>query len=148
MTPERWQKVQELFAEALEREPAERATYLTGACKDGSLRQEVELMIAAHEEGDPRFLQTPTAGNNETLKSGAVIGPYTILALIGAGGMGEVYRARDTRLGREVVRQEPGGQFRRVGKRPPHPFRRMGEQDLVLDHAIPDHGAPSPAAIP
>ena len=85
MTPERWQKVQELFAEALERGPAERASYLTGACNDGSLRQEVELMIAAHEQGDPHFLQAPAAANNETLKSGAMIGPYTILELLGQG---------------------------------------------------------------
>jgi hypothetical protein len=49
--PGRWVKIQEIFAEALEREPAEGSTYLTGVCTDTSLRNEVELMIAAHEQG-------------------------------------------------------------------------------------------------
>ena len=103
MTPERWLEIQELFAGALEREPAERAGYLTAVCTDASLRREVELMIDAHEQGDSRFLEPPGAGSKETLKNGATLGPYSILALIGAGGMGEVYRARDSKLGREVA---------------------------------------------
>jgi Tol biopolymer transport system component len=103
MTPERWLKVQEIFGAALEREPAERANYLTEVCTDTSLRQEVELMIAAHEQGDSGFLEPRFAASKETLKSGSKIGPYEVLAAIGAGGMGEVYRARDTKLDREVA---------------------------------------------
>jgi serine/threonine protein kinase/Tol biopolymer transport system component len=103
MTPERWLKIQELFAEALEREPAERANYLTEVCTDPSLRQEVELMIDAHEQGDSGFLEPPFAESKETLKSGSRIGQYEVLAAIGTGGMGEVYRARDTKLGRDVA---------------------------------------------
>jgi serine/threonine protein kinase len=102
MTPEHWLKIQEIFAEALEREPAERAKYLTKVCTDRSLRQEVELMIEAHEQGDSGFLE-PAGGSKDVLKNGTRIGFYSILALIGSGGMGQVYRALDTKLGREVA---------------------------------------------
>src|SRR5579872_939956 len=88
MTPEGWVKVQEIFAEALEREPAERASYLAGACTDGSLRQEVELMIAAHEQGGSGFLEFAARGTG-TLENGSRIGQYEVLAAIGSGGMGE-----------------------------------------------------------
>jgi hypothetical protein len=57
VTPERWQKIQEVFGEVLERKPAERATYLNKVCTDASLRQQVELMIAAHEQGDSSFME-------------------------------------------------------------------------------------------
>ncbi len=103
MTPERWLQIQEIFAEALEREPAERDMYLMSACADASLRKEVELMIAAHDQAGSDFLEPPVAGNRETLKSGSRIGQYEVLAAIGAGGMGEVYCARDTKLDREVA---------------------------------------------
>jgi serine/threonine protein kinase/Tol biopolymer transport system component len=103
MTPERWVKIQEVFAAALEREPGERVAYLMSVCTDTSLRQEVELMIAAHEQGDSGFLEPAAAGSKEALKTGTRIGPYDVLAAIGSGGMGEVYRARDSKLGREVA---------------------------------------------
>jgi hypothetical protein len=62
MTPERWRDVQEMFAEMLEQKPAERAAYLDKVCTDASLRQEVESMIAAHDQGDSGFLEPPVVG--------------------------------------------------------------------------------------
>jgi eukaryotic-like serine/threonine-protein kinase len=103
VTPERWQEVKEIFADVLEQKPAERASYLNKVCKDAALRLEVELMIAAHEQGDSSFMKRPVVGSNESLKAGTKLGPYEILAPAGAGGMGEVYRARDTRLNRIVA---------------------------------------------
>jgi eukaryotic-like serine/threonine-protein kinase len=60
-------------------------------------------MISAHEQGDSSFMERPLVGNSEMLKNGTRLGPYEILAPAGAGEMGEVYRARDTRLNRIVA---------------------------------------------
>ena len=102
MTPEHWQEVKEVLAGALERKPAERSTYLDQACPEPSLRREVESLLAAHEQGGSSFLESP-ALEDTGLKTGTKLGPYQIVGAIGAGGMGEVYRARDTRLDRTVA---------------------------------------------
>ena len=102
MTPERWQEAKKLLAGALERTPGERPSYLDRACADSSMRRELESLIAAHEQGDTGFLEQP-AIERSALKSGSKLGPYEILSSIGAGGMGEVYRAKDTRLDRIVA---------------------------------------------
>jgi serine/threonine protein kinase len=102
VTPERWQEMKKVLAGALERTPAERPSYLDQACADASLRREVESLIAANEQGDTSFLEQP-AIERGALKSGSKLGPYEILSSIGAGGMGEVYRANDTRLDRIVA---------------------------------------------
>jgi predicted Ser/Thr protein kinase len=106
MTPERWRQVTEVFHAARVRDASVRASYLEHACAgDGALRAEVDAMLAAHH--DPGgFGDRPVSGpidDVRRLETGAMLGPYRIDRLIGAGGMGEVYKARDTRLDRTVA---------------------------------------------
>jgi serine/threonine protein kinase/Flp pilus assembly protein TadD len=104
VTSERWQLVKELFEAALERGPAERAAFLAQACgSDEEVRLEVGSLLAAHE-GDSGFMNKP-AGNLlvRALAAGQRFGPYEALSPLGEGGMGEVYLAVDTRLGRKVA---------------------------------------------
>jgi serine/threonine protein kinase/tetratricopeptide (TPR) repeat protein len=106
-----WQQVDRLLEAALEREPGRRADFLTEACGGNEgLRREVESLLAAHDRAGS-FIETAPGNlvaemlNNGTgaLSSGQLIGPYRIVAPIGAGGMGQVYLAEDARLGRRVA---------------------------------------------
>jgi predicted ATPase/serine/threonine protein kinase len=104
MTPEQWRRVKDVLASALEREPDQRERFVAEACGgDAELRHAVESLIQAdaHEliPSDPSGPPAPGPG----LEPGARLGPYEVCSLLAAGGMGEVYRARDTRLGRDVA---------------------------------------------
>jgi len=103
VTPERWQEVKNVLGAALERRPEERRAYLDKACTEPDLRREVESLIAAHERVENTLPGPPAVGSNEVLKSGTKLGPYEILAPLGTGAMGVVYRARDERLEREIA---------------------------------------------
>jgi serine/threonine protein kinase len=110
MTPERWQQVKGIFDEALRCAPSDRSSFLTGACGgDESLRQEVESLISSHEK-DGSFIDSPAfevaaeiLTNGKELIVGQRVDHYQILSTLGKGGMGEVYLAEDTRLGRKVA---------------------------------------------
>jgi serine/threonine-protein kinase len=112
MNPERWQQITNIFQAALACPTDERAAYLADVCAaDPALRREVETMLAAHAAAG-RFLEAPAvqdaavlfAGEQaHTLAVGQTLNHYRIIALIGAGGMGEVYLAQDTRLERQVA---------------------------------------------
>jgi serine/threonine protein kinase/Tol biopolymer transport system component len=110
VTPERWRQLTEIFHAALARDARERTAFLADACAgDEGMRGEIESMLAQPGSSDgflgslafaatstPDGMSTPDLTNRS-------FGPYHIEARIGAGGMGEVYRARDIRLGRTVA---------------------------------------------
>jgi Tol biopolymer transport system component len=110
VTPERWSEIEALFHEARARRPDARAAWLADACRhDETLRGEVESLLAERSD-DGMLAVSPlvaSAGTSEMPAhgslSGRVLGRYAIDGLIGAGGMGEVYRARDGTLGRDVA---------------------------------------------
>ncbi|HEY8560103.1 MAG TPA: protein kinase [Pyrinomonadaceae bacterium] len=108
---DQWQKVRAVFDAALREKPARRARFVAEACGgDESLRGEVESLLAALGGADD-FLETPVAARvagmleaeTETLARGARFSHYEIIKQIGAGGMGEVYLAKDLNLNRKVA---------------------------------------------
>ena len=115
MTPERWRQIERVCQEALDRAPDDRAAFLDRECAgDAELRQEVESLLA-HQPDAEGLLETPAweaaadafgdaaAVPPPRFEHGRRLGPFEIDRLVAVGGMGEVYRARDTRLGRTVA---------------------------------------------
>jgi hypothetical protein len=100
MTPERWEEIKDLLHRAMQVAPEQRSTFLDSACADPSVRGEVESLLAADDQARSGFLQSLPALR---LGKGTRLGEYEIHSMIGAGGMGEVYRARDLRLRRDVA---------------------------------------------
>jgi Tol biopolymer transport system component len=109
--PERRRRVDELCDAALGRDVRERAAFVAAACgPDDALRREVEALLA-HAQTAERFLEAPIgelaahvlADDHRASLAGRQIGSHQILSLLGAGGMGDVYRARDMKLGRDVA---------------------------------------------
>src|SRR5262245_30345288 len=110
MTPEQWEKVEQLYNAAFELKPEDRVAFLKQTCgEDQLLRQEVEALLVAEGQAgnfltsDMRDVVLAKALEKSLSLIGKKLGPYQVLALVGAGGMGEVYRARDARLSRDVA---------------------------------------------
>ncbi len=111
MTPERFRQISELYHAALDLPADARAAYLAEACADDdSLREQVETLLAANQAADG-MLDAPAweaeatklAANTATFQPQQQFDHYQIVARLGAGGMGEVWRARDLKLRREVA---------------------------------------------
>jgi serine/threonine protein kinase len=134
-------EVQALFQAALDRPPGDRADFLDTWCHDMELRSEVDRLLASHES--PRVLDTKTrvsphskltAAEAASLERGARLGPYKIVDFLGAGGMGEVYLARDTRLDLPVALKILPDELVRDPERLAR-FQREGRAASALCHA-------------
>jgi len=108
---ERWQQVERIYESALEKDASERAAFLAEACAgDDELRQEVESLLEYQKRSED-FIESPAldvaakmiAMQQSRVVAGQMINHYKIVSAIGAGGMGEVYLAEDTRLERRVA---------------------------------------------
>ncbi|HEX6125680.1 MAG TPA: serine/threonine-protein kinase, partial [Pyrinomonadaceae bacterium] len=109
--PDRWQEVKAILHSALEVSPSERASFLEKKCGDDlGLRGEVESLIASHdgaaellESSVPEVHATAVSDSHTDELAGRSLGHYEVIQKLGAGGMGEIYLARDTTLGRNVA---------------------------------------------
>src|SRR5437870_5061002 len=111
MATDLWQQVQQFFDAALQHSPEKRQEFLEQECgSNQELRREVESLLAAHDESGNFMAEPAVAGRAEVLhratsrfQPGDTLGGYRVWDWVGRGGMGEVYRARDTRLKRDVA---------------------------------------------
>ena len=114
-----WNRVKEVIEGALEQAPSERARFVHQTCGDDrALQSEVESLLNAMEQAGT-FVERPALQSlassdasavreildlaGRALQPGDVLGPYRVLEFVGAGGMGEVYRARDSKLNRDIA---------------------------------------------
>ncbi len=108
MPSDRFLRLDTIFAAARALPPAERKRYLVDACGDDLVLRDEVASLLANAASDDGFLETPPAMRVESPAPraslvGTSVGPYEVIALIGAGAMGEVYRARDPKLDRDVA---------------------------------------------
>src|SRR5262245_111905 len=144
VSADEFRRLREIFESALERPPAERPRYVERACAgDVTLTGEVERMLRADAEHhrilDESALQWAAAAavrvitQATALEPGRRVGPYEIVSFLAAGGMGEVYRARDTRLKRDValkiLPESVAADHKRIAR-----FEREAETLASLNH--------------
>ena len=139
MTPERWLQLKQIFQSALERNPAERSAFLNQACAgDSALRSEVESLISSHDQAGDSIEAMAAEAATEMLAvdraiAGKQIGHYQVLSSIGRGGMGEVFLAQDTALGRKVALKLLRSDFTRNEERLRR-FRQEARAASALNH--------------
>jgi Tol biopolymer transport system component/tRNA A-37 threonylcarbamoyl transferase component Bud32 len=144
MKPELWEQIAQLHRAALEIEKGARAAFLTKACAGNEvLRREVESLLALEGNAENFMESSALEAVAEqlakeqlpirALKPGTKLGPYEILAPLGAGGMGEVYRARDSKLNREAALKILPAMFTDDAERMAR-FRREAQVLASLNH--------------
>jgi eukaryotic-like serine/threonine-protein kinase len=141
MTPERYQRICQLFNEVVDLAPEYRAVFLTQACgADEELRAEVEKFLVGMEPAE-NYLVRPAmevaaewlAQHQQPSALGKQISHYQILTLLGAGGMGRVYLAQDTRLQRKVALKLLPSQYTQEVERVRR-FRTEAQAASALNH--------------
>ena len=150
MSVDRWRQIQELYHVAMEKQDDERAAFLAQACpNDPGLRREVQSLIE-HEGRADRLLERPAwhhltpsheadALAPRILAAGTMLGAYRIEAHLGTGGMGEVYRAHDTRLGRDVAIKVCKQQFSERFDREARAAAALNHPNICTIHEIGQH---------
>ncbi|MEP7336139.1 MAG: protein kinase [Acidobacteriota bacterium] len=142
MTPDRWARIDKLLDEVMECPAAERSTFLDEACgEDIELRQEIQSLLDAHQKAEAKFLKLPAldlaaqhlAGDTDRSLIGQTLGAYSVISVLGIGGMGEVYLARDTRLSRKVALKLLPPQFTQDAARIKR-FEREARAASALNH--------------
>lgn len=141
MTPEEWQRIRPILESALELDSPHRSSFLDGACADPALRQELESLIASHEEAGTSLVDSvpvPPALLEEELRfrlvTGKRVGVYEIVGEIAQGGMGAVYRAiradgqYKQQVALKIVRADLGAEFTAAR------FRNERQILATLDH--------------
>ena len=157
ITHDRYQRIKEIFFSAQDyHTPAERSAFLTEACGDDTaMREELDSLLAAHE-GNDDFLSSPAyelaagmlADEAPEFSHGQEVGQYKIECFLSSGGMGQIYAAHDTKLGRKValkfISPEFATDYRRVQR-----FEREARAASALNHpnvcvihdvGVTDHG--------
>ncbi|HEY8181897.1 MAG TPA: protein kinase, partial [Thermoanaerobaculia bacterium] len=133
MTHERWRRTEELFHAALDFPPEARAAFLDRSCTDLDLRREVDILLSKEKEAGS-FLETAVIADLSVgLMPGRQFGPHRIVSRLGAGGMGEVYRAHDDELDRDVAIKTLPPEFARDPERMVR-FRREARTLASLNH--------------
>ena len=111
ITHDRWPRIKEIFHSALDHAPAERSVFLNRVCgNDAALREEVEALLIADAETE-NFLTQPAyefaagmlADEPSEFAPGQEVGQYQIECFLSSGGMGQIYEAQDTKLGRKIA---------------------------------------------
>jgi len=140
MDPQHWRQIEELYSAALACEPSERSRLLEQVGPE--VRREVELMLA---QSGSLLLDRPVwealpEDSGTTLAAGHRLGRYEIEAPLGAGGMGEVFRARDTRLNRTVALKISKTQFSERFEREARAIAALNHPNICQLYDIGHHG--------
>jgi TolB-like protein/Tfp pilus assembly protein PilF/predicted Ser/Thr protein kinase len=134
VTDDRWQRVKELMGAALERPAEARESFLREVCgNDEGLRREIESLLAARGQAGAFLSEPASLSSSRHLSNGTRLGPYEVVGFLGAGGMGEVYKARDTRLDRTVAIKMLPGDFASDAERARR-FEREARTISKLNH--------------